>query len=268
MKPFVFLLAATAFAAKPSAVSGLPTAAVGPSTVLTFTGRDKDGATDIGWMYFLVNTSATIPANTCHGLYDRAANAFYLYTDDLSWAEGPLAPGAAASIENSQCAVEGSSSAALATGNDLVVKLAITVKSPFGDTNKSVYLWVKDKQGQETGWVKTGTWAAVPPQPSTPAMAQIFDTFDPAGASPVWLTQTPVAGWPIAVYAQASVLSPVGVVKSVDPIETLPATYTTCFVLDGVRISLLLPDATEPRRVQLPPELLGRVQVLYWVNKQ
>jgi len=76
--------------APPSFVSGTPgTSASNPQT-FTFTGRDTNGANDITRMYFLVNTSGTIPANVCHGFYDQPSNTFWLYNDSLSVLQGPL----------------------------------------------------------------------------------------------------------------------------------------------------------------------------------
>jgi hypothetical protein len=42
-------------------------------------------------VYFLINSIASIPTYTFHGLYDRATNAVWLYNDALT-AAGVLAP--------------------------------------------------------------------------------------------------------------------------------------------------------------------------------
>lgn len=66
--------------------------------------------TDLHRVYFVVNTGPTVPAGGCHGFYDRATNALFLYNDNLSLVTGPLTPGAAGVLQNSQCRVNGSSS--------------------------------------------------------------------------------------------------------------------------------------------------------------
>jgi hypothetical protein len=58
----------------PSIVSGTPTSPTGSPQTFTFTASDPDGFGDIGRFYFLINVNTGIPANTCHGFYDRASD--------------------------------------------------------------------------------------------------------------------------------------------------------------------------------------------------
>src|SRR5205814_2357506 len=114
----------------------------------TFTGRDPDGFADILRIYFLINTSPSIPTNTCHGFYDRSSNGLYLYNDTLSSLMGPLTPGAAGQLQNSQCVVNGATSALVsAAGTDLTFKLGLSLQGAYLGTNQNVYLWVKDNEG-------------------------------------------------------------------------------------------------------------------------
>ena len=143
----------------PSGPQGLPIAA-----------RDLDGASDIGRIYFLIDASTNITAVTCHGFYDRAANAFFLYADGLSPLLGPLAPGSAGTLQNSQCALSGATTALVsATGTDLVLNLAANLKGTFATQAKTVYLWATDNAGNNTGWTQIGTWAP-PAGNRTPAI--------------------------------------------------------------------------------------------------
>ena len=143
----------------PTVVSGTP---AGPTTTpqtFTFTGRDLDGYADIYRMYFLINPNAAIPANTCHGYYDRATNALYLYNDALTVLLGPLTPGTSGTLQNSQCVVSGSTSSLVSgSGTDLTVNIGLGVQGGCSRTNQNVYLWVEDNEGYDTGWVRTGTW--------------------------------------------------------------------------------------------------------------
>jgi hypothetical protein len=125
----------------------------------TFTARDPDGFADIYMVYFLVNPSPNIPTNTCHGFYNRIANAFYLYNDGLSSALGPITPGTSSSLQNSQCILYAASSSLVsASGTDLTITISIGLKSAFATTSQNVYLWIKDTQGHDTGWVQTSAW--------------------------------------------------------------------------------------------------------------
>jgi hypothetical protein len=53
--------------------SGAPGIATVTPQTFSLTARDTNGAADSSRIYFLVNTSATIPANVCHGCYDHRA---------------------------------------------------------------------------------------------------------------------------------------------------------------------------------------------------
>jgi hypothetical protein len=143
----------------PLVVGATPAEAIGSPQSFTVVGRDPDGFADIQRVYFLVNESATIPSATCHGYYDRAANAFYLYSDGLATLLGPLAPGAAGSLMNSQCTIHGASSTPVTgAGTDLTIRLGLTLAGSYGATAKQLFAWVKDNWGMDTGWVQVSNW--------------------------------------------------------------------------------------------------------------
>jgi uncharacterized membrane protein YqaE (UPF0057 family) len=143
----------------PSVVSGSPTSTTSVSQTFTFVGRDAAGYSDIYRIYFLINSSPTIPANTCHGFYDRPSNTLYLYNDAVTAAMGPLTPGSSSVLQNSQCRLNGATSQVVSTsGTDITLNIGLTVLGSYVGTSHNVYLWVKDSQGIDTGWVQTGTW--------------------------------------------------------------------------------------------------------------
>ena len=145
----------------PVVVSGSPANAAGAAQTFSFLGRDGNGFANIQRVYFLVNTNNQIPQGTCHGFYDRAANAFYLYNDALTALEGPLAPGAAGVLQNGQCLIRGADSTPVTgSGTDLTVTLGMTLKAPYSASARNVYAWVQDVDGNGTGWVQTGSWNA------------------------------------------------------------------------------------------------------------
>ena len=116
------------------------------------------GAADINRIYFLLNTDTRVPAGTCHGFYDRAANTIYLYNDSLT---GVLAatPGVSGTIQNSNCAISGNGSSVSESGSDLLLNLSITRQGAYSSGTKTLYLWVTDNSGLGTGWVPGSNWA-------------------------------------------------------------------------------------------------------------
>ena len=117
----------------------------------------RDSA-DMERFYFLVNTNTSIPAGSCHGFYDRASNSLFLYNDMLTALVGPLTPGAAGAIQNSQCIVNGSTSSVSASGTDLVLNLNLTRQGAYLGGFKSLYIWITDSANTGTGWVLASNW--------------------------------------------------------------------------------------------------------------
>ena len=155
--------------AAPAVVSGGPTNPVSSPQTITVTARDADGAANIYRVYFLINNNSFIPQNTCHGFYDRQTNALYLYNDALNTLFGPLTPGTAGTLQNSQCSLNGSTSAVVsATGTDLVLNLGFSLSGSYSAFPRGIYFWTRDQEVNDTGWVQTGIWGNLgPPQPPT-----------------------------------------------------------------------------------------------------
>jgi hypothetical protein len=145
--------------AAPTLASTTPTSATANTQTFALTGRDTNGATDIQRIYFLVNSDTNIPAGVCHGYYDRAANQILLFNDALSALVGPLTPGAAGTIQNSQCAINGAASSVTSSGTDLVLNLNITRQGSFSSGSRNLYGWVTDNSGLATGWIFGSTWS-------------------------------------------------------------------------------------------------------------
>lgn len=164
----------------PTFVSGSPSTASGSPQTFTIVSSDVNGYNDINRVYFVVNTAPTVPVNSCHGMWDRATGAFYLYNDALTALQGPLAPGAASSLSNSQCSINGVGSAASGSGNNLTVTFNLSLSSAYGAGQQKLYTWTTDNAGTGTGWTLASTWngsvgaaaptlAAVSPSVSTVA---------------------------------------------------------------------------------------------------
>jgi uncharacterized repeat protein (TIGR01451 family) len=189
----------------PSVVSGTPVSVTGASQTFTFVARDLDGNSDIARVYFLIAKSASVAQNTCHGLYDTASNAFFLYDDSLTTALGPLTSGSSGTLQNSQCVLYGKGSSASASGTDLTLKIPFALLGGYG-ASENVYLWVQDKENNNTGWVQTGTWTENngPPQvvSGSPSKAIVspqtfsFLTSDPNGYADINVIYFLVASTP------------------------------------------------------------------------
>jgi len=139
-------------------VDSVPSLTGSPQQI-TFAASDPDGFDNLDRIYFLVNPTPTVPLNSCHGFYQRSANAIYLYNDALNVLQGPVTPGATGVIQNSQCAIDApTSSLVTASGTNLAVRLAMTLKGAFANTSQKVYLWAVDANGNGTGWVQNAAW--------------------------------------------------------------------------------------------------------------
>ncbi|MFN0100535.1 MAG: BACON domain-containing protein, partial [Bryobacteraceae bacterium] len=173
----------------PSVVVPNPmTSLAGSPVTLSLTGRDGNGFADINKMYFQVYSSATIPVNTCHGFYDRASDRLYLYNDALTALLGPLAPGSSGTLQNSQCAINGSTSGIVsASGTDLSFRLGISLSAGYLAASPKVYLLVADNAGLNSGWSQIAQWGALV---QTPPSAVVPNPVTPLAGSPVTLSLT------------------------------------------------------------------------------
>jgi len=97
------------------------------------------------------STSSSTPA-PCHGFYDRPSKAIFLYNDAFT---APLSPG---TLQNSQCAIEGTTSSVALSGFDAVLNLTITRKGAFATTAKKLFVWITGASALGTGWVQASQW--------------------------------------------------------------------------------------------------------------
>ena len=140
----------------PTVKSVSPTAGAGSSQTFTFVFADPDGASTMTWAHIIVNASLTTPG-ACYFAFERAQNLLYLANDAATATQATIRPGAAASIENSQCAIHAATSASNSSGSDLVLSVSLSFKPAFSGA-KSVYAAVFDTTGGGSGWQKPGAW--------------------------------------------------------------------------------------------------------------
>ncbi len=94
--------------------------------------------------------------NACYVYYDRKTSSLLLVKDS---GQGTTRArlGAPGSLTNSQCTVDPGASSAMDKGNDLTLRLQVTLKSGFAG-NKNTYLYAEDIDGKSTGLQQRGSW--------------------------------------------------------------------------------------------------------------
>jgi predicted lipoprotein with Yx(FWY)xxD motif len=153
-----WILPATGSQVPPTFAGNSPTSTTAATQIFTVTARDSNGFADINRIYFLINTAPNIPAGSCHGFYDRASNGIYVYNDAVTATTGPVTPGVAGTIQNSQCAINGATSSVTSSGTDVVLNLSLTRQGSYASGAKTLYIWVKDNQNNDTGWIVGSAW--------------------------------------------------------------------------------------------------------------
>jgi CSLREA domain-containing protein len=121
---------------------------------------DGNGASDLSYVYLLVNTSPN-GSGGLWGYFDAIKNKLYLRNAaNTAWLGG-YAPGTSAAISDPQgpgsldCARTSVSS----SGNTLTVNWSFTPGPRWSGTTQNLYLYARDREGLEDGWDRVGTWS-------------------------------------------------------------------------------------------------------------
>jgi hypothetical protein len=181
-------------AAVPTAISVTPNSGSTASQTFTLQYSDSAGATSLQsvWAYF--NATLANPAsNSCLLYYNVAANQINLLQNDgTAWFSAT--PGAATTLQNSQCSLNVAETSVLLSGNTLTLNLAMTFAPAYAGA-KNIYMYAVDVSGSNSGWQTLGTWtvpstAAVPTansvtpsSGSTASQTFALQYFDSAGAT-------------------------------------------------------------------------------------
>ncbi len=176
------------------AVSVTPASGNGLQQSFTVNYFDAAGATDLSTVLVWFNGTSSSAVNSCQVEYSGASNMLYLLNDAGAAWLGPVTPGAAGTVQNSQCVVNGANSSVAASGNNLTLNAALSFLPAFAGA-KNIYGNASSATGSTSGWTQLGTWTvtgtAQPPQTTsvTPSSgsgsSQTFSLVytDPAGAS-------------------------------------------------------------------------------------
>jgi PQQ enzyme repeat len=139
-----------------TAVSVMPNSGSGTSQSFAAQYSDTAGAASLQQAYVWFAAPGAPENNSCMMYYNVAANQINLL-NDAATAWQPAMPGAATTLQNSQCSVAMASSSATLSGNTLTLDLAITFQPAFAGSN-NIYLYAFDVSGANSGWQQPGTW--------------------------------------------------------------------------------------------------------------
>ncbi len=139
-----------------TADSVTPNAGTGTTQTFALHYGDTAGATDLTttWVWFTPTMASA--ASSCMTYYDRPGNTVFLLNDAGSaWMSGT--PGAAATLQNTQCAIALATTTVVPAGNTLTVNLAVTFKAPFAGA-KNIFMYAAGSGGRNSGWQDRGDW--------------------------------------------------------------------------------------------------------------
>jgi hypothetical protein len=153
-------------AGPPAIVSLSPNSGAGSSATFKAVFSDPNGAADLNELLLQINTTQS-SANACYVYYQPQGNHLYLAGTGSVWITPALTPGVAGTASNSQCTLNALSSSVTVAGNDLTLTVALNFASTFLNP-RNVYLYAGGVSGQNSGWVKEGTWTpnAIPSPPA------------------------------------------------------------------------------------------------------
>src|SRR6185312_15818592 len=148
---------------KPTAVSVTPSAGTAPSAVLQAVVSDVAGGSNINDVLLLMNNSISGVAG-CYLRYRPFTKQLFLANDAGTAFLGPIIPGTAGTLENSQCILNGAASSAVVAGNNLTLSVSVSFKPSFAGL-KNIYLSAV-ANALNSGWTQVGTWTLPFPKPT------------------------------------------------------------------------------------------------------
>ncbi len=141
----------------PTAVSVSPSSGTGASQVFAFQFADPKGYANLSLMWFGFSSS-TFAQHGCKVQYAPRAKTLYLEDDSGAYSLGPLTPGVAGTVSNSQCTLNAGASSVSGSGNNLTVNVALSFQTSFAGVQQA-YMYAIDLLGLQTAaWQDRGTW--------------------------------------------------------------------------------------------------------------
>ena len=140
----------------PQAVSVTPATGTGSSNTFSFLYSDANGASDLGILQVVVNSSLS-GYQGCYISIDPVHQTLLLLNDGATAWQGPITLPTSGTLANSQCTINGGSSSIALSGNNATVNLALSFSGSFGGA-KSVYGYAQAAGGLNSGWTALGNW--------------------------------------------------------------------------------------------------------------
>jgi hypothetical protein len=141
----------------PAAVSVSPSAGTATSSVFQAVYSDVAGSVKVGDARLLINNAISF-VRSCGVRYSQTTNQLFLMNDAGTVWQGPITPGAASTLQNSQCVLDGATSSVAGVGNNLTVNFSVSFLPAFVG-NKNIYLLATDTTNNlNSGWKQLGTW--------------------------------------------------------------------------------------------------------------
>jgi len=148
----------------PTAVSVSPSGSGGLSQTFTFVFSDNQNATNLAAAAMLL-AAAPIAQDSCLIVYDRNQGTIQLESDDLTTAKVKPVD-SAATLQNSQCAIDATS--VQTTLQSTTITVGITFTSAFAGL-KNIYMYGANEDGSiNTAWVQQGTYKVAVDAPPVP----------------------------------------------------------------------------------------------------
>ena len=184
----------------PATVSVTPSSGSGTSQSFALQYSDTAGAASLQYAYAWFNASLSNAANSCFLYYQSATNQLNLLNDTATgWLVAT--PGAATTLQNSQCSVNAASSTVASNGNTLTMTLAMTFKAAYAGA-KNVYMYATDVSGSNSGWQQLGAWT-VPLAAGVPATVSVTPSSGSGASQSFALEYSDTAGAASLEYAYA-----------------------------------------------------------------
>ncbi|MBN9658482.1 MAG: hypothetical protein J0H49_09915, partial [Acidobacteria bacterium] len=149
------------------AAAALPSMVVSPASgsgstrtfVLTYGDPPGFAGSPLGWEQFLVAAATDGGGQPfCFVHYDRAGNGLWMYSSDVGFFLGPVAPGVASNaLDSSACTVNPAGTTVQNVGGSLVLNVPLSFKAPMSGT-KNTYLRSHDALNRDSGFQLKGTW--------------------------------------------------------------------------------------------------------------
>jgi hypothetical protein len=140
----------------PQVVSVTPSSGAGGSQVFSFVYSDPNGKGDLAEAQGLINTAVS-GTGACYVFYNPALGSVTLANDGYTSLLGPMTLGMAATLQNSQCTVNGATSSATWSANTLTLNLSLTFNTAFAGA-KSLFGYARSVGGLFSGWQTLGAW--------------------------------------------------------------------------------------------------------------